>query len=134
MLTRYTLITNNPVFFEYQQAGLEIRPVNDTAHAVMCAARDAIHTGWTLLNHPLYGNYRPYQQPFRSLLLSAPESSAASVPCVNAESLHFLEQALDVYATCVHSWATPDNVPAHMHKDCSVIDAALMEETLRTIG
>lgn len=135
MLARCMLITNNPAFFGHQQHGLVVRPVHDTAHAVLCAARDNIHLGWTLLNHPLYGNYRPYQQPFRSLVLSAPlGADSASPPSVDPESLHFVEQALDVYATCVHAWATPDNVPPHMHSDCSQIDAALLQETLGTLG
>lgn len=134
MLARCVLITNNPAFFSHQQHGLVVRPVHDTGHAVMCATRDAIHAGWTLLNHPLYGNYRPHQQPFRSMVLSAPAGCVSpTVPEVNAESLHFVEQALDVYAVSAHNWATPDNVPLHMHKDCSAIDVALMQETLSTI-
>ena len=65
---RFVLLTNNhryqgrddlPVDYREGAAGIEI----------VTAGRDLIHLGWQLQNHPLYGNFRPHQQPFRTLLL-----------------------------------------------------------------
>lgn len=98
----------------------------------MCVARDKVHMGWSLLNHPLYGNFRPYHQPFRTLALKAPaqEGLDACSASVDTESLHLLEQAFAVYNSCERLWATPQNVPQEMHDDCAVIDEALMSATL----
>lgn len=130
MLARPLLVTNNPALFASQRNGLDVSPVFGTAHEVMCLARDRVHLGWRLLNHPLYGNYRPYQQPFRSLLVAPGQRQK---PDVDPESLHLLEQAFAVYDSCADRWATPDNVPPEMLADCSVIDMELMRETLTTI-
>lgn len=142
MLLR-TLFTNNPAFFDPafsvstaalyafvtdSRNGITVEAVRGAAHEVLCAARDKVHVGWRLLNHPLYGNYRPYQQPLRSLLLAAP--AAGAQPAVDAESLHLLEQAFAVYASCADRWATPDNVPTEMLQDCAVIDTELMRASL----
>ncbi|MEG2139989.1 MAG: GrdX family protein, partial [Bilophila sp.] len=85
---------------------------------------------WRLLNHPLYGNFRPYHQPFRSMLLAAPACTSALVPDVDMESLNLVEQALAVYESCADRWATPENVPTEMFTDCSFLDCALLQATL----
>lgn len=130
MLCCTLLITNNPAFFVSQRRGLNLCPMQCTAHEVLRAARDKVHLGWVLLNHPLYGNFRPNHQPFRSLLLSPPAQANSSV---DTFSLHLVEQALAVYDSCPHLWATPDNVPAEMFQDCSLIDVELMQATLATV-
>lgn len=136
------LVTNNPRLFNAGHARLQVQPVQGTAHDVLCAARDRAHLGWQLLNHPLYGNFRPYHQPFRTVVLKAPEqvglpgTAAATVspPPVDAESLRLLEEALGVYLSCRRQWATPDNVPQEMYDDCAVIDEGLMSATLTQLS
>lgn len=132
------LLTNNPRLFTAGHSRLDVHTVDGTAHDVLCAARDKVHMGWRLLNHPLYGNFRPYHQPFRTVALQAPEQEAAACPApiaaVDAESLHLLEQAFAVYNSCERLWATPQNVPQEMYDDCAVIDEALMSATLAHIS
>lgn len=132
------LVTNNPRLFTSGHSRLEVHTVDGTAHDVMCAARDKVHMGWRLLNHPLYGNFRPYHQPFRTLALQAPAreglAACATASAIDTESLHLLEQAFAVYDSCERLWATPQNVPQEMYDDCSVIDEALMSATLAQIS
>lgn len=104
---------------------------------ILRIARDAIHKGWRLLNHPLYGNYRPYQQPFRTLLLEAPfsfsQSSSASVPAqIDVDSLQFIEEALLIFTQtrCIH----PEDAPKKLYEDCAEIDFALIRHTLENAG
>ena len=125
------LLTNNPALATVQRSRLSVHFVDGTGNDVLCAARDKIHLGWRLLNHPLYGNFRPYHQPFRSILVAEPHQGAA--PEVDTESLHLLEQALNVYASCVRLWATPASVPPEMHADCSYIDVELMRASLDSV-
>lgn len=129
MARRMVLISNNPAFFSCEWQTIEIMPLQGSPHDVTVAARDHVHQGWRLLNHPLYGNFRPYHQPFRTLLLAAPQTSGI-VPEVDQQSLELLEQALAVYRSCADRWVTPDNVPEEMYRDCSVIDRELMKATL----
>lgn len=130
MLRCTLLISNNPAFSAVGRPALDVCPVQGSAHDVLCAARNKVHLGWVLLNHPLYGNFRPNHQPFRSLLLSPPPQAGSSV---DTFSLNLVEQALAVYDSCPHLWATPDNVPPEMFQDCSLIDVELMQATLVTV-
>ena len=128
------LYSNNPLFAtmcERTAKGL-YKPVS--ALAILETARDAIHKGWKLLNHPLYGNYRPYQQPFRTILLEGPRPSAAGsqADLVSLESLHFIEEALHVFNSTqgVH----PKDAPKKLFEDCAELDFALMQLTLEHAG
>ena len=94
------------------------------------AARDDIHHGWRLANHPLYGNFQPHQQPYRSLLLLPPLSSP---PSVDASSLDFIEQAISRYAAAPPP-PSPDTLTETCRRDCAFIDAELMRATLETCG
>jgi len=93
-----------------------------TALSVLLAARDLIHAGWRLLHHPLYGNYRPYQQPYRSVLL-------ASGPSTDFESLHYIEAALNVFNDS--RILTPDMASPSFLKDCAMLDFELMRLPLQ---
>lgn len=124
---------------------------------VLLAARDLIHAGWRILHHPLYGNYRPYQQPYRSVLLEyglsasvvreqgrfpgesgqndADEASGGAPVqrvAVDPESLHFIEEALEVFRNS--PILTPKMAPPSFLKDCSVLDFELMRLPLQQAG
>ncbi len=128
MANSMVLISNNPAFFSLHQEGLELVKLDGTAYDVVVAGRDRIHHGWTLLNHPLYGNFRPYHQPFRSLLLRSPDKPCDFV--LDDLSLSLVEKALEVYMSCSDRWLTPETSPKSMYDDCSVLDYDLMKETL----
>ena len=133
MACPFLLFTNNPAFFTLDRQGLDVMPVEATAHDVLLLARDKVHAGWRILNHPLYGNFRPGHQPFRTMLLQAPQPLAtpsASVAAVDTYSLDLMEQALGVYRACADRVATPQGVSETLFRDCSRIDQALMQATL----
>nr|WP_321499681.1 GrdX family protein [uncultured Dethiosulfovibrio sp.] len=128
MVRSLVLITNNPAFFSLHQEGLELVKLDGTAYDVVVAGRDRVHQGWTLLNHPLYGNFRPYHQPFRTMLLRAPERPEDIA--LDSDSLSLVERAAEVYLSCSDRWLTPETSPKSMYDDCSVLDYDLMKETL----
>ena len=101
------------------------------ARPVVTAARDCIHSGWHLLHHPLYGNYRPYQQPYRSLLLKAPAVFAAAVS-PDETSLHLIEEALLVYGSVTP--LAPEKAPASLQDACAMLDCELMRLPLEQAG
>jgi len=97
---------------------------------VLVAARDLIHKGHVLLTHPLYGNFLPNQQPFRTLILSAPEQEGA----IDQNSLNLIEQALAVFRSYEGRWALPGQKKESIERDYAVIDADLMQESLLQYG
>ena len=110
-----------------------------SALSVLLAARDLIHAGWRLLHHPLYGNYRPHQQPYRSVLLAWRDAAAdpsrggdVQRTFTDPESLHFIEEALEVFRNS--PILTPDMASSSFLKDCSVLDFELMRLPLQQAG
>lgn len=140
MAARALLVTNNPEYSGNLPASIELCHVDGSALDALIAARDHIHSGMRLANHPLYGNFRPHQQPFRSLLLLPPSSPAeetdqagASTVCLpDQESLHFIEEALQLYQSSVAK-SHPSEMPECMLRDCAILDRALMKATMETI-
>lgn len=86
-----------------------------------------MHLGWRLLHHPLYGNFRPRQQPYRSLLLVSPVSPA-DYPAVDGDSLRLVEEAAAVYAAA--PGLCPAEVPPALRQSCSLLDHELLRHTL----
>ncbi|MDL2279505.1 GrdX family protein [Desulfovibrio sp. OttesenSCG-928-G11] len=104
---------------------------------VLLGARDKIHLGWKLLNHPLYGNFRPHQQPYRSLLLrpcakAAPGPDKITRAAPDPLSLHLLEQALELYNSV--SVLDPARAPAALRDACAILDCELMRLPLQQAG
>ena len=138
------LFSNNPLMRELHLAGGECHYSEGSALLVLEGARDAIHDGWKLLHHPLYGNYRPYQQPYRTLLLerTPPSLLAASAAASTHDgsfrivpdlmSIHLIEEAFEVFRST--RVITPGEAPASMLHDCSVLDFELMRLPLQQAG
>ncbi len=135
MAARPILVSNNPDFENARPARADLRLIAGSALDVLVAARDLAHKGWRLANHPLYGNFRPHQQPYRSLLLLPPptpdearhEAQDACTP------LGLLEEALTLYQSPVRK-SRPEDVPERMRRDCALIDMELMKATLESLS
>lgn len=120
----YVLITNNSRFQDFAHPDCELVMVQGTGQAVLEKGRDLVHQGYHLLNGPLYGNFRPYHQPFRTLLLTKGDG-------VDAYSLDLIEGAVAMYRDCQWPHVTPENCDPHFVEDYRFIDRELMLETLR---
>lgn len=123
------LISNNPYFADFKKTGLDTVYMPDAAaYDVAVAARDRVHQGWRILNHPLYGNFRPGHMPYRTMLLAPPVDPENCT--FDDESVHFMEQALGVYLSCQGQWALCTVMSPIMLADCSVIDWELIKATV----
>ncbi len=76
------VVTNNPLL----NTGVMIR--RDTVGEVLTVARDLIHNGHRLLNHPKYGNIQVHQWNYRTLMIS--DDSGA----LDTQSLMLIEDAI----------------------------------------
>lgn len=135
MVCRTALISNNPYFADFFHAGVETVYMADaSAYEIAVVARDRVHTGWKILNHPLYGNFRPGHMPYRTMLLVPPiKHSDVQTPILDDDSVHFMEQALNVYLSCEGQWALCTAMSPVMLKDCSFIDKELIKATVATV-
>jgi hypothetical protein len=120
------LITNNLnlkrlvlPFFPWTQL------VDGSSLDVLIAVRDKVHLGSRLLTHPLYGNLRPHQQPFRSVLVE--ENPHA---LVDLESLSMIEEAVLLYRGFQDKLPLPDGLPCEAREDYAFVDAELMKESV----
>lgn len=116
------LITNNPNLFHSLSGG---RLIEGSSLDVLFAVRDAVHLGSHLLTHPLCGNLRPYQQPFRSVLIQEFPGGL-----VDLESLSMIEQAVAVYRSCEDRLLLVESLSDPMRDDYAFVDCELMRESL----
>lgn len=114
-------ITNNPLW-NTQQNGIEF--VDGDSWTVFLRARDLIHSGWCFLAHPLYGNFKPLSQPYRTLFLEAPESGLTGQ--LNMESFTMLERSLEACRACMT--VTHAEPSEEMKRDFALLDKSLTEE------
>ncbi len=124
MAVNVLLVTNNARIVPHVSSS---RFIEGTARDVFIAARDLVHQGWRLLTHPLYGNFRPLQQPFRSVLLQNPSLSSASV---DMDSLELLEKALAFYVLPKEASAANAGFASNTLEDLAFLDMELMKESL----
>lgn len=117
------LITNNRLCVEafYSRCTCLFEESWSYEH-VLTAARDAIHQGYHLLNHPQSGSLKPNQTPYRTLLLSqySPDSQEQFT------SLLLIEQALAAYAKFQKMRPTPP-WPDKVLDDFRIADLSLMQ-------
>jgi hypothetical protein len=126
------LLTNNPQLSSYCTS---VHKISGTSWDVLLEARNKIHQGWKLLTHPLYGNFLPSQQPYRSLLLQSAESPETD-GAVDLESFSLLEEALGVYRSYKEKGRirqlgthTPE-----IEEDYALLDRHLLQQSLEQYG
>jgi len=128
------LITNNPCFQQsIDSPRLQFLP--GTPLDVLIAARDAVHLGSELLTHPLYGNLRPNQQPFRSVLLrNFAQNGRNFAAAAYLESISTIEEAVLLYRSYGSRLQAPENLPDAAREDYAFVDSELMRESLTLYG
>lgn len=120
------LVSNNEELCREVQTG---RFVKGSSLDVLIRVRDGVHRGDRLLTHPLCGNLRPYQQPFRSVLIEEHPGEL-----VDLDSLSLIEEAVAVYKACEDRLLLPENLTEETRADYAFIDAELMRESLEQYG
>jgi len=126
------LVTNNPQLYHYCTS---VHKISGTSWDVFLEARNKIHQGWKLLTHPLYGNFLPSQQPYRSLLLQSPEPSEKRV-VVDLDSFSLIEEALGVYRS-YKDRGTIRQLGTHtpeIEADYATLDLRLLQQSLEQYG
>lgn len=118
----YVCISNNPSLKGHVKS---LDYLDGGALDVLRAGRDLIHIGWELLADPLYGNFKPNQQPYRSLILKKTNTLNQSL---NLSSLNLIENAIAVFNGASRV-TLPGELPEKMDTDYKYLDFVLLEET-----
>ncbi len=124
----YVCITNNKDLAECVD---DPRLVEGSAISVLNIARDMVHQGWKLVASPLYGNFKPAQQPYRTLILSRRDENTQI--SADSYSLELIESAMNIFRECEIK-RIPGDMPDQIDSDYKYVDFALMEDTLRECG
>lgn len=120
---KLSLISNNPqVLAQYPQQAIAVA---GGVAEVYAAARDAIHGGAKLLNHPLSGSIKPNQSPYRSLVLGQSRTGA-----LDFVSLSLIEEAI---ATLRKLQILKQNYSADVLEDFQVIDLDLVAAAMKAL-
>lgn len=116
------IVTNNPGLPVGK--GIEIERV-ETLKEVLEKTRDLVQQGYRLLTHPLAGSLKPWQNPYRSIVLAEGEN-------LDYRSLEVLENALERYRSFARNKGTreSESMSEDLKEDFSTIDRELIEELL----
>ena len=123
----YIIITNNPlVQSSYPPASIIC--AKDYLD-VLKQVRDHIHQGFKLLSHPQAGSIKPYETPYRSVIISK-ESTA-----LDYKSLQYIENAIERFETLSTSMGFRDfNNDERILNDFQVIDAGLIKTAVASFN
>ncbi|WP_255376015.1 GrdX family protein [Cloacibacillus sp. An23] len=124
----YICLTNNPAL-EGMVAPLEYMGAAASVD-VLKRGRALVQEGWELLASPLYGNFKPNQQPYRTLILRK-NNGPTGLPDI--QSLSLIEDAVRFYENS-HHIMPPGGLADNIEKDFRYMDVVLLEETFRQYG
>ena len=119
-MTQGFLITNNPAVRDKYAGRIETAYLeNKKLIDVMYFARDKIHEGHRLLTHPLSGSVKPWQTPYKSIVITKEKGG------LDIESLRIIEGGL----AAANKYADREKEPLwseEVLKDFQLIDLELI--------
>ena len=114
------IISNNPLVQEKYSSQTEY--INSNVYDVLINARNHIHLGAELLNHPLSGNLSFSENPYKSLVLK--ENDTHTAMTTNFYSLTIIENAIAQTTTpAAHS----EKYDEKTLKDYQIIDLDMLK-------
>lgn len=115
------LITNNPMFKDYEDKdfiNLEIIYKDVEPLEILKIGRDYIHQNYKLLTHPLYGNFRPHELFYRTILIKKSEH-------LDPESLELIENSIlkieDILKKTQKRYASDEVIEDYAYIDFQII-------------
>ncbi len=121
-MANFFILSNNPLATEkYKELTHEKQA--DVA-GIFEAARNEIHLGSVLINHPLSGSVKPNESPYKSLVLSTRRGA------VDMKSLQLIEGAAEVL---IKLGIKHRNYPQQALEDFQVIDLDLLDSAMQAL-
>lgn len=120
---KYKIITNNPLVKENLNALVEVDLFADDSHRdVLKRVRDFVHSGYRILTHPLAGSVKPWETPYRSVMITTEREDKTDM-----FSLEIIEQAI---FTLEKSQTRPVVNDGKVLTDFQLVDLSLLQSAL----
>ena len=121
----HLIVTNNPRV--QARLGNFRQEVCESYLDVLVKARNMVHDGARLRTHPMSGSVKPWETPYRSVVLEECEGT------VDFRSLEYIESALERYRTLVDG-REMRQYPKKVLDDFQLIDYQLLISGLEGMG
>lgn len=119
------LLTNNPKFLNYKKKKMEVDYRETDYLEILKTARDYIHKNFELLTHPMYGNIKPNETLYRSIVLKEGEK-------LDINSVTLISDAVETFIKFNKNRKTPEWNET-VKEDFSVIDYDLVNNAIERI-
>lgn len=125
-MKKYIMITNNSKVIQKYKGGEISLLTLDSIEKIFTTTRDLIHKGYILVTHPLAGSIKPFQNPYRSIILKEGNE-------LDYNSLKNFENSFKKYKQFEHNKTKINNLSQKILDDYQVIDLSLIESALQSI-
>lgn len=124
-----TLISNNPSLLNDMLFPAQI--VAESNIDVINQCRDHIHAGAKLVTHPLAGSIKPWETPYRSILIQLKPENIGETS-LDIHSLEMIESAIQKYNTKLVGINKPKPT-LKSDADFQLVDKELMLSALKSL-
>lgn len=121
MREKYYILTNNPLTQEKLGEDHKVEFIDISFEGILKEARGRIHSGQSLLTHPLSGSVKPNETPYKSLLIGEAKPTTEEL----AFTLELIETAI---AACSKFKAKGDKYAP----DFQLIDYTLIKSAVES--
>jgi len=126
-MKKYVIVTNNnKLINKYDDINIQIIK-EDTIEKIFEKTRDLIHKGFILISHPLAGSVKPYQNPYRSIILKKGDE-------LDYQSLKNYENSYYKYQQFKSDKVNNSKLPEKIKDDYQTIDLTLIDSALKSIN
>jgi hypothetical protein len=126
-MKKYLIVTNNnKLINKYDDINIEIIK-EETIEKIFKKTRDLIHKGFILISHPLAGSVKPYQNPYRSIILKKGDE-------LDYQSLKNYENSYYKYQQFKSDKVNNSKLPEKIKDDYQTIDLTLIDSALKSIN
>lgn len=131
---KYIIITNNKLVSEkYGDLKVhknlsELRFFEEKSFVeILEYVRDMVHAGHKLLTHPLTGSIKPYETPYKSIIVAKDATE------MDFDSLSVIENSIEVTRKFLNDYQPRDLNEKH-HNDFMIIDRHLIDSGIESIN
>ncbi len=122
----FLILTNNPMVAETFSESFPVEFLAQSSDRdVLMRARDRVHLGHRILTAPLSGSVKPWETPYRSVMMTAGREDG-----VDYFSLVNMERALSLLQDSKQGHRVP---PGTADRDYQIVDLSLIKSALPSL-
>lgn len=125
---RNIIITNNPkILEEISNKNIEISYFEQVDFMeISYKARDFIHLGYKLLTHPIVSSIKPYETPYKTIVLAYNNGE------IDLESIELIENSIELLKNFLDK--PRRKLTKNIDEDFKLIDYKLISEAIESIA